>query len=58
MNEITKIVGHLDPEDAAIQMAAALNRLLPLLDEEARTRFIMNLLGEAGKDKVSSMVHL
>ena len=58
MNEIEKILNSLDPADAATQTAAALKQLLPLLGEEGRNRFIMNLLGETGQDKISSMVHL
>lgn len=58
MNEIEKIVNSLAPEDAADQTAAALKQLLPLLGEEGRNRFVMNLLGETGQDKISSMVHL
>lgn len=58
MNEIGKILSSLDPEDAAAQTAIALKQLLPLLGEEGRNRFIMNLLGETGQDKISSMVHL
>ncbi len=58
MNEIEKIINTLDPEDAASKAAVALKQLLPLLGEEGRNRFIMNLLGESGEDKVASMVHL
>lgn len=58
MNEIEKLLNNLEPEDAATQTAAALKKLLPLLGEEGRNRFIMNLLGETGQDKISSMVHL
>jgi hypothetical protein len=58
MNEIEKVFSRLDPEEAADQAAIALKQLLPLLGEEGRTRFIMNLLGETGQDKISSMVHL
>jgi hypothetical protein len=58
MNVIETIFNSLDPEDAATQTAAALKQLLPLLGEEGRNRFIMNLLGETGQDKISSMVHL
>jgi len=58
MNEIEKILNSFDPEDAATQTAAALKQLLPLLGEEGRNRFIMDLLGETGEDKISSMVHL
>ena len=58
MNEIEKILNSLDPAEAATQSAAALKQLLPLLGEEGRNRFIMDLLGETGQDKISSMVHL
>jgi hypothetical protein len=58
MNEIEKVISTLDPEDAADQTAIALKQLLPLLGEEGRTRFLMNLLGDTGQDKISSMVHL
>ncbi len=58
MNEIEKILNSLDPEDAAAQTAKALKQLLPHLGEEGRNKFIMNLLGETGQDKISSMVHL
>jgi len=58
MNEIEKILNSLDPAEAATQTAAALKQLLPLLGEEGRNRFIMDLLGETGQDKISSMVHL
>lgn len=58
MNEIEKILNDLDPEDAVTQAAAALKQFLPLIGEEARNRFIMNLLGETSQDKISSMVHL
>ncbi len=58
MNEIEKILNNLDPEDAVTQAATALKQFLPLIGEEARNRFIMNLLGETGQDKISSMVHL
>ncbi len=58
MNKIEKIINTLDPEDAATQTAAAMKQLLPLLGEEGRNRFIMNLLGESREDKVASMVHL
>lgn len=58
MNEIEKIFSTLDPEDAVSQTAKALKDLLPLLGEDGRNRFIMNLLDETGHDKISSMVHL
>ena len=58
MGEILEIVKQMDPKTALTEMAAALKRLFPLLDEETRSNFVMNLIGEPGSDKVSSMVHL
>ncbi len=58
MNDIARILNVMDPEDAATQTAAALKELLPLLGEQGRNQFIMNLLGESGQDKIASMVHL
>lgn len=58
MGKILEIVNHMDPKTALTEMAAALKRLFPLLDEETRSNFVMNLIGESGSDKVSSMVHL
>ncbi len=39
-------------------MAAIIKKLFPLLEEQARLNFVMNLIGDAGTDKVSSLVHL
>lgn len=58
MGEILEIVNNMDPKTALAEMAAALKRLFPLLDEETRNNFVMNLIGAPGSDKVSSMVHL
>jgi hypothetical protein len=58
MNQIEKILTSLAPEEAARQTAAALKQLFPLLGEEGRSRFIVDLVGETGSDKISSMVHL
>ena len=48
----------MEPGEAVAEMGAALKRLFPILDEEDRTRFVMNLVGDSGGDKLSSMVHL
>ena len=58
MEVLLKTIERMDPEEAVEGIGAALKRLLPLVGEEARTRFIMNLVGETGDDKVSSLVHL
>lgn len=48
----------MDPEEAASQTAVALKQLMPLLGDEERAQFIMDIIGDTGRDKVSSMVHL
>jgi hypothetical protein len=58
MNQLEHILNSLEPEEAIRQTTTVLKQLLPLLDEEGRTRFILDLIGESGKDKISSMVHL
>jgi len=58
MEEIVKLVTSMDPKEASAQLAKGLKSLFPLLGEEARTRFIIELVGESQGDKVSSMVHL
>ena len=48
----------MDPEEALAEMAKALRGLFLVLDEETRTRFLLDLVGESQGDKVSSLVHL
>ncbi len=55
---LQQIIDSMDPEDALAVLAAAVSRLLPVLGEEARLIFVMKLVGAAGGDKVSSLVHL
>lgn len=43
----------MDPEQALRELADALRRIFPLLGEEARLQFVVNLVEEAGADKVT-----
>jgi hypothetical protein len=36
----------------------ALKSIFPVLSEEARGKFLLELVGESQEDKVSSLVHL
>jgi hypothetical protein len=58
MEEILKIVGQMDPEEALTKIAKVLKVLFSSLGEEARSQFLWDLMGESGGDKVSSLVHL
>ena len=46
------------PEKALKEIEAALKKVLPLVTDEERLNFVVNLIGGASDDKVASMVHL
>jgi hypothetical protein len=46
------------PGKALGEMAAALKAILPVVTEEERLNFVVQLIGGAGDDRVASMVHL
>jgi hypothetical protein len=48
----------LEPQEALAAAARVVKQVFPLLDDEARLAFWVNLMGESGPDKVTSMVHL
>ena len=48
----------LAPEAALEEIGTALKKLLPMVSEENRLNFVVNLIGGPGDDKVASMVHL
>jgi len=58
MEEMLKIAGRMDPEEALAEVGKVLKALFAVLDEEARSRFLLDLVGESEGDKVSSLVHL
>ena len=57
-DELQKLIDGMAPEDAAASISKIMKKLLPLLDEEARLKFVMDLAGDPGDDKVTSLVHL
>jgi hypothetical protein len=58
MNEILAIVSRMEPEKALDEMGKALKAVFPVLSEESRGRFLLELVGDSQDDKVSSLVHL
>jgi len=58
VNKIKELVNNMEPQEAASVLAFAIKNLFPLLDENTRIRFVMDLIGDSGDEKVSSMVHL
>jgi hypothetical protein len=58
MADIRELVERMAPAQALLEVAGALKKILPLVTEEERLNFMVNLIGGAGDDKVASMVHL
>lgn len=58
MDKLFSIISRMAPEDALSEITPILERLLADLDEDARERFLMNLIGHSEGDKVSGLVHL
>jgi hypothetical protein len=58
MEEMLKIVGGMDTEEALAEISKVLKVLFFSLGEEARSQFLWDLMGESRGDKVSSLVHL
>lgn len=58
MAGIQEILKNMTPAQAMVEIAAKLKTILPLVTDEDRLNFVIDLIGGAGDDKVSSMVHL
>jgi hypothetical protein len=58
MEEMLRIVGGMDPEEALAEISKVLKMLFSALGEEARSQFLWELMGESRGDKVTSLVHL
>lgn len=57
MAGIQEILKSMTPAQAMAEIAAKLKTIFPLVTDEDRLNFVVNLIGGAGDDKVSSMVH-
>jgi hypothetical protein len=55
---IREILEGMDPDQALSEIAGVLKKILPLVTEEERLNFVVNLIGGESSDKVASMVHL
>jgi hypothetical protein len=58
MDELGKLLGGMEPQEAARAIAKAAREVFPLLGEEERREVITEMLGEPGGDKVVGLVHL
>jgi hypothetical protein len=58
MGKIQELLDSLAAEAALEEIAAALKKLLPAVSQEGRLNFVRQIAGDAGDDKVASLVHL
>ena len=58
MADIQEILGGMKPGKALEEIGAVLKKLFPLVTDADRMNFVVKLVGSAGDDQVSSMVHL
>lgn len=58
MDKIEEIIHLMGPEKALDSLGTILHGLFSEVDEQIRLNFVVKLIGEAGADKVASLVHL
>jgi len=58
IDKIKELVNNMEPHEATSALSFVIKDLFPLLDEDTRIKFVMDLIGDSGDDKISSMVHL
>ncbi len=58
MPRIEERLDRMAPDKALKEVEGALKKILPLVLDEERLNFVVNLIGGAGDDKTASMVHL
>jgi len=56
--QIQELVNNMGHQGAASALAFVVKDLFPLLNEDSQIKFVLDLMGDSGDDKVSSMVHL
>jgi len=58
MDDLFETISRMAPEEALSKITAVVQRLMADLDNDARERFLTNLIGQSEGDKVSGLVHL
>lgn len=58
MKEIQQILDKMEPEEALHQLVPSIKKIISNLDDEAKVKFVTELMGGSDKDKISSMVNL
>jgi hypothetical protein len=58
LRKLQQVIDGMDPPAALAALTAVVQKILANLGEEARLQVVVNLVGDAGADKVGSLVHL
>lgn len=58
LRKLQQVIDGMDPPAALAALTTVVQKVLSNLGEEARLQFVVNLVGDAGADKVGSLVHL
>ena len=58
MKDIQQLLEQLEPAEALAVLSPAIQQILAHLGEEARVRFVTDMIGDSGGDKIASMVNL
>ena len=58
MKDIEQLLEQMEPAEALAKLTPAIKNILAHLDEEARIRFVTDMIGDGGEDKIASMVNL
>ncbi len=58
MEKLYSFIAEMPPEQALLAITPVVGRLLADLDDGARERFFMELIGRSDGDKIAGMVHL
>lgn len=58
MDNLKKVLNAMPPEQTLELLSQEVRLLLAHLDDESRTRFLVKMVGDAGVDRVASLVDL
>lgn len=58
MESLYQFLEQMSPKEALAVITEAVNMIFQHADEKDRLDFAMGLIGDAGKDKIASMVNL
>jgi hypothetical protein len=58
MGNIKKMIEHLDPEVAMVEITAVVKDLFPHISEKLRMDFIYALIGDSDNNSLPGLVHL